>query len=76
MDSVTPRIVEAVATSAGNGMTGKKGFIAKLVEEVMAQAVRDCYSEGISNDVEAVRERSLAARRAVLDKLSAQSAEG
>lgn len=58
-----PRIVEAVLTAAGRGDQGTKSSMAKVIENAMAQAVRDAIAEGVSLDnSDELRRRQLAAR--------------
>ena len=62
--AVTPRIVEAVFTSANTGHIapgGGKSPLAKLIEMAMAKAVDDAYTQGIT-DPDLVRELMQKAR--------------
>jgi hypothetical protein len=61
-ESVEPKIVEGVMTSANTGgLGGGKSPLAKTIEAAMAQAVQDAYTAGVTEPDE-VRARMQAAR--------------
>lgn len=68
---VEPRIVEAVLTSSNASKLGvdEKSPLAGMIEQAMAAAVEQAYSEGVS-DPDTIRERMLAARRVAKDAYS------